>query len=348
MGYNKVLHPYGDLPVAVRSIAKFARFDRLIVVCSPADEEFLRENTAEFNAQFVIGGATRTDSVKNALKAIDKTDYVIIHDGARPFVTDEIIDDCVNKAIKFGGAVSAYPSLNALKMTENGVTRSLDRNSVYIVQTPQCFDFALLSDAYAKISGSFADDSEVFEKADYPTTVSLGSPDNIKLTTPAHFMGLGDNYKVGFGFDVHPFKKNRKLVLCGEVYDTPYGLYGHSDADAPVHAIMDAVLSAVGLPDIGVLFPDTDPNLKDADSMALLSKVMEKCAGYEVVNISVCIIAQKPKIAPRAQAMRKNLAKVLNTNEENITVSATTTELLGIIGKGKGLASACDVLLRKK
>ena len=348
LGYNKVLHPYDNLPVAIRTIRKFARFDSLIVVCSASDEAFLKENTLDLDVRFVIGGNTRTESVRNALKVIIDTDYVIIHDGARPFVSDEIIDDCIDKALTFGSGVSAYPSLNALKQVQGDKICSIDRNSVYIVQTPQCFDFKRLVASYGSIDGTFADDSEVYEKAGNSVTLSLGSPDNIKLTTPAHFMGLNDNYKVGFGFDVHQFKKNRKLVLCGKVFDTPYGLLGHSDADAPVHAVMDAILSAVGLPDIGVLFPDTDPAYEGADSIELLKKVVEKCTEYEIINVSVCIMAQKPKIAPHSATMRKNLALALGISEDNVNVSATTTEFLGIVGKSKGLASACDVLLRKK
>ncbi len=348
LGYNKLLHSLGDNMVASRSIRKFSRFDRLFVVCSEQDEDKLRTALYDLNITFVHGGSTRTDSVRNALNAIGQTDVVVIHDGARPFVTDEIIDDCINNAIKTGSGIACYPSQNALKLLDGDKMTTVDRSTVLVVQTPQAFNFDAICDAYAETSGTFADDSEVYEKKYGSITPSLGSPDNIKLTTPSDFLGLGRSYRVGFGFDVHQFKIGRPLVLCGKQFDTDYGLDGHSDADAPVHAVMDAILSAAGLPDIGVLFPDTDDTYLGADSIELLKKVMAKIVNYEVVNISVCIIAQKPKIAPHSLEMRKMLAAAMSIDVDCVNVSATTTEFLGIIGEGKGLAASADVLLRLK
>ena len=348
LGYNKLLHPLGSSTVATRSIKKFARFDQIVVVCAECDEAQIKESLSEIEVTFVRGGQTRTQSVKNALKAIKDTDIVIIHDGARPFVSDEIINDSVDKAIKTGSGVACYSSQNALKLLDGDAMRSIDRNSVLVVQTPQTFDFKALRTAYDEIDGSYSDDSEVYERKYGSVTPSLGSPDNIKLTTPSDFLGLGNSYKVGFGFDVHQFKTGRELVLCGKKFDTDYGLDGHSDADAPVHAVMDAILSATSLPDIGVLFPDTDDKFLGADSMELLKAVMEKIPDYEIVNLSVCILAQKPKISPHSKEMRENLAKALGVSVDAINISATTTEFLGIIGEGKGLASSADILLKIK
>lgn len=348
LGYNKILHPDGGVPVAVRSMKKLAAFT-LIVVCSDEDEIALRERTKDINAIFVRGGQTRSDSVRAALKAVPPTtEIVLIHDGARPFVTNEIIFDSIEKAYTFGSGVAAYQSTNALKMQGDEGVYSLDRSKVFVVQTPQSFRLDLLKKAYDDVPGSFPDDSEIFEKAGNSVTLSLGSPDNVKLTTPSDFMGLGGSYKIGYGFDVHPFKEGRRLVLCGEQYDLPYGLFGHSDADAPVHAVMDAILTATGLPDIGVLFPDTDEKYRGADSMKLLEEVVRKASEFEVVNLTVCIMAQKPKISPRSAAMRKNLAAALGISEKCVDISATTTEFLGIIGEGKGLAASATVLMKKR
>lgn len=349
LGYNKTLHPLGSAIVAARSAEAFSDFDEIIIVCRDEDETFLREQLDFLSVSFVRGGETRTDSVKNALEAIKSVDIVSVHDGARPFVTREIIKKSVESALKYGSGVAATKSVNAIRrILPNGSTEIADRNEFFVVQTPQSFDFEKLKAAYDKISGSYPDDATVFELAGYPIHISEGSPDNVKLTSPSDFSGLGGEYRVGFGFDVHPFRAGRDLVLCGVKFDAPEGLYGHSDADAPVHAVMDAILSAAGLPDIGVLFPDTDPKFEGADSIKLLENVVSLVQDYEIVNVSVCIIAQKPKIAPRRNEMRASLASALGISENNVNISATTSELLGITGEGKGLAASCDVLLKIK
>lgn len=348
LGYNKVLHSFAHENIAVKSIKKFLRFDEVIVVCDDDTREVLRSSLPYENLRFVNGGDSRTDSVKNALYSIEKCDVVVIHDGARPFVSDEIIDESIESAINYGSGVVAYSSTNAFKKVVDGKAQSVDRQDYYVVQTPQSFNYEKLMDAYARVDGSYADDSEVFERAGYDVHITSGSRDNVKLTTPSDFLGLNGAYRVGYGFDVHAFCENRKLVLCGKTIDYPLGLLGHSDADAPVHAIMDALLSACSLPDIGVLFPDTDPAFKGANSMHLLAEVMKKITDYEIVNVSVCIITQKPKIAPHVMDMRQNLASALAIDVGDVNVSATTTEHLGITGEGKGLASSAMVLVRKK
>lgn len=349
LGYNKTLHPLGSASVAAKSADAFSDFDEIIVVCRPEDEEFLRGQIDFPALSFVRGGETRTDSVRNALKAIKNAGIVSVHDGARPFVTREVVDRSVECAIKYGSGVAATKSVNAIRrILADGTTEIADRNEFYVVQTPQSFDFEKLKAAYEKISGSYPDDATVFELAGYPVHISEGDPDNVKLTSPADFAGLGGEYRVGFGFDVHPFRTGRDLILCGVGFDSPVGLDGHSDADAPVHAVMDALLSAAGLPDIGVRFPDTDPKFEGADSIGLLKNVVSRLPDCEIVNVSVCIIAQKPKIAPRRKKMCAALAAALGINETRVNVSATTSELLGITGEGKGLAASCDVLIKLK
>lgn len=347
LGYNKILHPYGGCSVAARAVKKFTRFDRLVVVCSENDEKTLKNLIDCDKAEYVYGGETRTQSVRNALNAVKNTDIVIIHDGARPFVSEETIDESVASALKYGSGIAAIKSVNAVKYVKDGKTVTLDRDKVYSVQTPQSFRFDEIKTAYDAVSGNFADDSEVYERAGFTPHLTEGSRDNIKLTQPADFSGLNDVYRIGFGFDVHRFEKGRDLILCGRKFDCDKGLLGHSDADAPVHAIMDAILSAAGMPDIGVLFPDSDPKYENANSIKLLESVRESVsARFEIINVSVCIIAQKPKISPYVSQMRENLANALTVDAERINISATTSELLGITGDGSGLAAAADVLLR--
>lgn len=344
---NKLFSLVGGQAVAAMTAAKFARFDRLIAVVAPAETEEMRALLPPC-AEIVAGGKTRTESVRNALAAIGDTDIAVIHDGARPFVTDKILDEAIASAIEFGSGVAATKAVESLKIATDDGVKSLDRSKVYCVQTPQAFCFADLKAAYERVAGDLTDDSEVMERAGYPVRLTAGSPDNRKLTYPADFNGLNDAYRIGLGYDVHPTAKDRKLVLCGETFDADFGLAGHSDADAPVHAIMDALLSAAGMPDIGVLFPDTDPAYLGADSMELLRTVKSRCAAFEIINLSVCIMAQRPKIAPRVSKMRDNLAAALGVPRDNVNISATTTEGLGIVGEGRGIASAAVVLMRTK
>ncbi|MBQ8882204.1 MAG: 2-C-methyl-D-erythritol 2,4-cyclodiphosphate synthase [Clostridia bacterium] len=347
LGYNKVLHDISGVSIARRSVEKFTRFNQVIVVCSSVDKEVLRSQLPYPNIKFVYGGNTRSQSVRNALSAIESTDIVLIHDGARPFVSDEIISNCVYSALNTGSGVTAVKSINAVKINIDGKIKTVNRDEVFTVQTPQAFKFELIKSAFDTVSGDYADDSEVFELAGYPVTIVNGDYANRKLTTPADFMGLSDDYKIGFGFDVHAFAPNRDLILCGVKIEHSLGLLGHSDADAPVHALMDAMLSCAGLADIGVHFPDTDDRYKGISSMELLKRVVELTKDFKLINASLCIIAQKPKLAPHIQNMRQNLSTALGIDIDNINISATTSELLGITGEGKGLAVSADILMKK-
>ena len=155
-------------------------------------------------------------------------------------------------------------------------------------------------------------------------------------------------FKIGTGYDSHRFAPGRKLVLCGTVFDHPQGLLGHSDADAPVHALIDAILGALAMGDIGRLFPDNDPAYKDADSMALLKKVMERIGNWQIGNADLTIITESPKLAPHIDSMRKNLASALNTELNNISVKAKTAEKLGPVGAGEALEAYAVVLMVRK
>ncbi len=155
--------------------------------------------------------------------------------------------------------------------------------------------------------------------------------------------------RIGHGFDVHAFAENRKLIICGVEIENDKGLLGHSDADVATHAVMDALLGAAGLGDIGKLFPDTDEKFKDADSLKLMEEVIERLGkeGYSVGNFDVTIIAQKPKMAPHIEKMRENLARVSKIDISRINVKATTTEKLGFTGRGEGIAAEAVALISK-
>lgn len=238
----------------------------------------------------------------------------------------------------------------------------MERSRLWAVQTPQIFSLELLRKAYAqlqKAGNMVTDDAGAVEQIGGKVAVVMGNYKNIKITTPDDLIlgeafikgaaNMADNIHVGSGFDVHRLVPDRKLILCGVTIPYTLGLLGHSDADVALHALMDAMLGAAGLGDIGKLFPDTDPAFKDADSMVLLKEVIGKLqeAGWQVNNADVTIIAQKPKLASYREAMEKNLSNILHLTEDAINVKATTTEQLGFTGRGEGIASQAVVTIKK-
>ncbi len=257
----------------------------------------------------------------------------------------------VKSAVETGSGIAAVPVTDTIKATdENGKTVTLERSRLFAVQTPQTFRYDEILSAYRSFKGTATDDSAVYEAAGYAPSFIEGSPDNIKITTANDLFGHNRSDKTGIGFDVHELKENRKLILGGVEIPYEKGLYGHSDADVLVHSVTDGVLSAAGLPDIGVLFPDDDPAYEGANSVELLKKVREEAAenGYLAANVSAVVMAQRPKLAGYIPLMRKNIAAALGLTAENVNVSATTTEHLGIIGEGKGMAASAIVNMKKQ
>lgn len=350
LGYNKVLHAFSDGKTSAEiTTSKFMFADTVIVVYPAADKAEFFEMFDGSDIILTEGGKTRTDSVRAALKKVPaNTDIITIHDGARPFVSEKVIASSILTAHEKGSGIAAIAQVNALrrKLTD-GNTLSANREQFFSVQTPQSFDARRIIEAYAAVDGTFSDDAEVFEKAGNAVFLSEGDENNVKLTNYRDFAMLGSDMRVGFGFDVHELTTGRDLILCGKKLDYPLGLMGHSDADVAVHAVMDALLSAAGLSDIGALFPDTDPKYEGADSIELLREVRKKLADYNICNVSLMIIAQKPKLLPHRADFITNLAAALEIDASLVNVSATTTEFLGIIGEGKGIAAACDVLIKR-
>ena len=374
------------------------RIDNIILTYAKEDKSKFETDSGQKNSkvQAVLGGATRFDSVKNALKAAKNCDIVLIHDGARPFVTHGIIDDAIDSAIKYGSGIASTPLIDTVKAAENGIIISTpNRAGLYAAQTPQAFKYDLINKAYeaatrvchgngsidplsksskstrrcvnatVPVTYSFTDDASVLEWYGIAPRLSSGSPENIKVTTVTDLAKLPSYCRIGLGYDVHRFAKDRKLILGGIEIPYPFGLLGHSDADVLTHAIMDALLSAAGLPDIGVLFPDTDNAYKGADSVELLKQVVTiaRRGGVlppvarreaerrpcEIVNISCVVMAEAPKLAPHIQKMRARLADTLNIKIDQINISATTTEGLGITAaadENSGIAASCNVLVK--
>lgn len=354
LGYNKMLHLFGHKTVLETTLDKVlaSGVDSALVVVAERDEKQIREIIAPYeNVSLCTGGSTRTESARYGLESLERCDIVVIHDGARPYISSEIIAASVKSAVETGSGIAALPVTDTIKETdESGKTVTLDRSKLLAVQTPQTFRYDEILAAYRAYRSEATDDSAVYEAAGYTPHFVSGSPDNIKITTAADLINRYGSVKTGLGFDVHELKENRKLILGGVNIPFEKGLYGHSDADVLVHAVMDAVLSASSLPDIGVLFPDDDPAYEDANSLELLKRVREKAAerGYAAADVSAVVMAQRPRLASYIPLMRENIAATLGTSPENVNVSATTTEHLGIIGEGKGMAASAVATMKRQ
>ena len=358
MGFDKLAYPLDGGTVLEKSVRAFdthpAIDEILLVAGENAPQAALLAAACAKPAKTVAGGATRVQSVRAGLDAVN-AEYVAIHDAARPFVTPQVIWDALEAAYETGAAAPAVPVKDTVKVAADGlVVETPAREKLYAVQTPQCFRTALYRQVLAQVCcDAVTDDCSAFELAGLPVRLTQGDYANYKITTredlPAPEKNGGNGMRIGHGYDVHRLVEGRALVL-GDV-TVPYekGLLGHSDADVLTHAVMDALLGAVALGDIGKLFPDTDPAYKGADSIALLQEVGRVLAraGWAAGNIDATLLCQAPKLAPYIPAMRENLAAALGISAEDVSVKATTEEKLGFTGSGEGIAAHSVCLLRR-
>lgn len=345
MGFDKLAAKIGENTVLARTVNAFRDIDgieRIIIVSDDAPDIG--------GVLTVKGGKTRELSVMEGLKATE-AEYVLIHDGARPFVSKELIERVMQCTREYGSAVPCLKITDSLRGISDGYVSSFpDRNSYVTVQTPQGFRTEKLKRAFAcaekeGLLERFTDESEIYSRYVSPCKLVDGEQSNRKLTTQADFFGL--NARIGTGFDIHRYVEGKPLKLCGIEIDHPYGLLAHSDGDAPLHAVTDALLTAAGERDIGVFFPDDDPRYENADSRIFLKKAAEilKEKNLSVNFLNVTIIAQSPKLSPYIEKMRQNIAALLNISPEKVTLSATTTEKLGLIGENKALAALAAAAL---
>ena len=356
---NKLLVRVDGISVLERTVQAFCfgGIDEIIVTYSPDD---LAEMQAAFsgfdNVKFIQGGDTRTASVYNALQAVE-SEIVLIHDGARPFVSRKVIEGCVQSVLDFGSGICAIPCTDTMgvKATTNELVRVPDRNLLVRIQTPQGFYTKDILGAYQKAMAEenlrYTDDSSVYNDFVKFPHLCEGAEENIKLTYKVDFDRLSNTNgaaRCGFGIDTHAFGKPQDyIVLAGVKIPSASGLIAHSDGDVLVHAVMDALLSAAGLKDIGHYFPDTDEKWKGASSMAMLSQVVALIneQGYRAQNISVAIQAEKPRLAKYIDEMKAALSAALDVAENCVGISAGTNEGLGYVGEGKGITVNAYVLL---
>ena len=360
----KQFRPLLGQSVLLRSVKAFTGLPELAAVQIVASEERWKETESALAntpcGSFARGGATRQDSVRNGLEVLEASapDFVLIHDAARPLVSKSLIRRII--AALENGAHAAIPLLplsDSLKRKEPKNWTTVPRNGgLYRAQTPQGFRFSEILAAHRRLKGAtVTDDMAIAEHAGIPVTRVEGDETNLKITTEDDFAhaerllrGMMEEFRTGQGFDAHRFAKGDHVWLCGVKIAHDAALEGHSDADAGLHALTDAILGALGAGDIGSHFPPTEEKWRGATSSVFLSHAADlvQLAGGAIVHCDVTLLCERPKIAPHREAMRARIAEILATDVSRVSVKATTTEGMGFLGRGEGLAAQAVATVR--
>ena len=369
--------PLRGLPLVAHSVRAVLSSDAVIrlAVVLPADgfDSWRARLVPFFDAEgsrvfFCPGGVTRQESTIRGLDALDErfgreqgqfADLIAVHDGARPAPPPALVAEVIEAAHRHGAAIPGLRPPDTLwRLAADGAAESLlDRERTVAAQTPQCFRRKLLRDALTRaveagVSGT--DEASVVRSAGHRVHVVAGSPRNLKVTGPTDLeiartlLGeAGGMPRMGFGFDAHRFGTSGTLRLGGVEFPGVAALEGHSDGDALLHALTDAILGAVAAPDIGALFPSSDPALRGAGSEQFVERALELAsrAGYAPGQTDLTIIAERPRLSPRIAEMRQKLGTLLGLPAGAVGLKATTTDGMGFTGRGEGLAAQAFVRL---
>jgi 2-C-methyl-D-erythritol 4-phosphate cytidylyltransferase/2-C-methyl-D-erythritol 2,4-cyclodiphosphate synthase len=350
----KQWQPLAGQLVVAHTLAAFEGMVRVLTV-HPDDRP--RAEALGLDVLIVDGGATRAASVKNAIEALAGRGItkVLIHDGARPLVSQTVIARVINALDDAAGAAPALAVTDALWTGANGmVSGTRDRAGLYRAQTPQGFHFDAILAAHRAHPGDAADDVEVARAAGLDVAIVEGDEENIKLTFPGDFAraeailkGRRMDLRVGNGFDVHAFCDGDHVWLCGVKVPHGKALLGHSDADVGMHALTDAIYGALAMGDIGQHFPPSDPQWKGAASHIFLRHAIElaRSRGFALANCDVTLICERPKVGQHAEAMRAALADIMAVEVDRVSVKATTSERLGFTGREEGIAAMATAAL---
>lgn len=345
---------------SVRALRAAGVGDIVAVIGEGHEELFRSAIRGAPPTQAVIGGATRTASVRAGLAALGDADVILIHDAARPGLSANIIRELI-AAVRAGAPAlaPALPVADALQRTdgEGAVREEVVRTDLFRVQTPQAFDARILREAYARAAddAAYADDLAIVRAIGAPTKLVAGDPRLMKITYPEDLEMLAAMLSdsritcVGNGIDAHRFGPGDFVTLCGVRVPHDKGLVGHSDADAGWHALVDAILGALGEGDIGAHFPPSDPKWKGADSERFLRHALQlaDAAGAKIVHVDVTLVCERPKVGPHREAMRVRTAQVLDLPLDRVSVKATTTERMGFLGREEGLAAYATATLTR-
>lgn len=336
-----------------QSIKAFSSCKTLTVVIHPDHDTLYKQAVSGLQnlRPPVMGGATRRDSVRNGLLALNHLnadDIVLIHDAARPFVSLDEIHRIAQEAARTGSATLALPISDTLRHQDG---HTIDRNGVWAIQTPQAFRYGLICAAHEKADPdvSYTDDSAIVAALGHPVSLVTGSRRNFKITTAedlafARMMGASTmETRTASGFDVHAFKPDATdhIMLCGVAVPHDRAIDAHSDGDVALHALTDALLATMAAGDIGKHFPPSDPQWKNADSTLFLKAAADMVAAKQgrIINLDVTIVCERPKVGPHREIMQDKIAAVCGLGAGRVSVKATTNEKLGFIGREEGIVA---------
>lgn len=366
-GGPKQYREIGGVAVIYRAMEAFSRHADVFAVqpvVNPDDRAMFTAAVAGLKHEAATnGGATRQASVLAGLEALakHKPDIVLIHDAARPFVSEGVISRAIEAASRTGAAIPVVPVTDTIKLTgESGhVEDTPDRARLRIAQTPQSFRFDVILEAHRRAAkdgrSDFTDDAAIAEWAGLTVATFEGDVANMKLTTPEDFVReearlaslLGD-IRTGTGYDVHAFGEGDHLMLCGVRVPHTRGFLAHSDGDVGLHALVDAILGALADGDIGSHFPPSDAKWKGASSDQFLKYAIERVTarGGRIANLEVTMICERPKIGPLRDTMRARIAEISGVDISRVAVKATTSERLGFTGREEGIAATASATIR--
>ena len=363
-GQNKILYELNGVPVIIKTlktIYQLSNVENVIVVCSKENikkiNEILSNENIQTNTVTVLGGITRMESLLKAVNYCDMNnisdEIIIVQDAARPNATLELYQKGIESLDNYHAVVPGIKPNDTVKIIDNNniVIKTMNRESIMNIQTPQFFDRKVLVDNInlKKDLLNLTDDSSIFDDSSTQVKIIKGTHENLKITNKSDIDFFHQNIKYGIGFDIHKLIPHKYLTLGGIKIDYPFKLEGHSDGDALIHSIIDSILGACGLGDIGDYFSSEDTSFKDIDSQIMLSEIKEMVykKGFEILHIDNTIIAQQPRMNNHLKKMKINLSKTLDLNVNNINIKSTTTDQLGIIGSEKAIAAQSITTIKK-
>jgi 2-C-methyl-D-erythritol 4-phosphate cytidylyltransferase/2-C-methyl-D-erythritol 2,4-cyclodiphosphate synthase len=346
-GTDKLSEQIGGQPVWLKSFSALVSHPGIDVVGIVTSASLL-EDCARLApaALFVIeGGSDRQSSSRLGVEALpEDCDIILIHDAARPWVSEKVISDVIAAAKRSGAAFPGLAVTDTIKQIGGGEVTTLDRSKLCAVQTPQGAHADLMRRAHASGGAGAVDDMMLLERIGIAPERVEGDRDNRKITHRDDMTQLAaEETRMGLGYDIHRFSDDpdRPMILGGVEFDDRPGLDGHSDADSLIHAVVDSILGAAGRGDIGEHFPNTDPEWKNAPSSIFLTAAAEIVGqdGWQIRHIDVSVVAERPKILPKREEIKTAIAGALGINSEQVSIKATTNEGLGALGRGEGVAA---------
>jgi len=350
------------IPILAKTIQRFHEvdiIDEVIVVISQKHQKYFDKfilPIIQKKVVIILGGKTRRESVYEGLKHTDLEDLVLIHDGARPFITYELIIKIINGVKHFGAAAPGMKVTDSIWEKNNKVISGVqNRDNFLKAQTPQGFFTKDIIKNYEKVKKEPSDDVELAVNNGLRVRIVEGDEKNIKITTMNDIENINSTSKsflkirTGIGYDVHAFEAGNELILCGLKIPFNKSLKGHSDADVVMHAITDAIYGAIAEGDIGTWFPPNDIKWKNSNSEVFLKHANSLLTkkGYVISNLDCTIICEEPKIQPYTQKMRINMENILQITKDRISIKATTTEKLGFTGRKEGIAVQAIITVQK-